>query len=318
MQRTERRLMQNRAVQSGNPKLVQRAIQPVISGLGSSALRYRARISANLRPLSRSLSTAMAFAVFNLGVFAGPAAVSAESRVQPPAAAGSSYQTVVPKGAAKLVAALRRVNPNIPIERIYPAEMNGFFGVDIMGGQVLYGTADGRYIITGELFATGFETGAEVVNLTEQHRAVIRKDLMAAIPLKDMIVFPAKGQPRDYVQIFTDVDCGYCQKLHAEMAGYNELGIEVRYLAYPRAGLDSESYTKIVGAWCAEDPQGALTAVKAGATIVLNDCSNPVADQYRLGQQIGVQGTPAIVTSTGQMLPGYLPPQELAGRIGLE
>jgi thiol:disulfide interchange protein DsbC len=132
-----------------------------------------------------------------------------------------------------------------------------------------------------------------------------------------MLKFKPKGETRAVVSVFTDVDCGYCRKLHLEMADMNALGIEVRYLAFPRAGVGSPTYDKIVSAWCADDRNQALTDLKLGKDIPNRACPNPVAKQYELGHDIGVTGTPAIVLEDGRLLPGYMPAAELAGLLGL-
>jgi thiol:disulfide interchange protein DsbC len=112
--------------------------------------------------------------------------------------------------------------------------------------------------------------------------------------------------------VFTDVDCGYCRQFHNQIDDYLNLGIKVNYLAYPRAGINSESYNKISSAWCSEDPRYSLTLLKQGKNIDKTLCeNNPVEKHFNLGQAIGVQGTPSIVTDEGKMIPGYLPPQEL-------
>ena len=96
------------------------------------------------------------------------------------------------------------------------------------------------------------------------------------------------------------------------------MGIEVRYLAFPRGGIPSEGASKLATAWCAEDQQTTLTELKAGVDLPLNECAgNPVAAQYELGQVMGVSGTPAIITSSGLMIPGYRPAADLAGILGL-
>jgi len=111
--------------------------------------------------------------------------------------------------------------------------------------------------------------------------------------------------------VFTDIDCGYCRKLHADMDKYNAQGIRVRYLFYPRAGLRSESYRKAVSVWCADDRKAAMTAAKTGRPLPARSCVNPVADQYNLGRQLGVRGTPALVLEDGEIIPGYVPPDKL-------
>lgn len=208
----------------------------------------------------------------------------------------------------KLAERLQQLRPGIPIENVLPIEVPGMFAIELSGGAILYGTADGKHFFSGELFVVE----EDLLNLTERRRDEKRNLLMAQQPLDEMIVFPATSEKLGYVQVFTDVDCGYCRKLHDEMAQINELGIEVRYLAYPRAGMDSETYDKMVSAWCSKEPQKSLTQLKAGKDIREASCQNPIADQFSLGQQIGINGTPAIVLSDGRLLPGYLPADRLA------
>jgi thiol:disulfide interchange protein DsbC len=131
-------------------------------------------------------------------------------------------------------------------------------------------------------------------------------------------VFPAEGERRAFVSVFTDVDCFYCQKLHQEVPELNRRGVEVRYLAYPRAGVGSDSYRKIASAWCASDKLTAMTRLKNRETIPDNVCpGNPVADQFLLGQKVGVTGTPALVLESGQLLPGFMPADALVQRLGI-
>jgi thiol:disulfide interchange protein DsbC len=131
------------------------------------------------------------------------------------------------------------------------------------------------------------------------------------------VVFPADGEMRAIINVFTDIDCGYCRQMHRDVAHLNALGIEVRYLGYPRAGIGSSSFDKLVTAWCADDQQDAMTRLKAGEHVEPRTCPNPVAEHYALGDRVGVTGTPSIILMDGRMIPGYLPPEDLAARIGL-
>jgi len=115
--------------------------------------------------------------------------------------------------------------------------------------------------------------------------------------------------------VFTDIDCGYCRKLHGEIDQFNAKGITVRYLAFPRSGIGAPSYNKAVSVWCDKDPQAAMTRAKNGETLPKADCDNPVKEQYELGQLIGVQGTPAIIMEDGALLPGYVPAAKLAAAL---
>ncbi|MGD8416990.1 MAG: thioredoxin fold domain-containing protein [Pseudomonadales bacterium] len=218
------------------------------------------------------------------------------------------------EGGEQLVARLKALRPDIPIQRVSRSPLPGIYQLDLAGGTVFYGTADGRYLFAGDLYELGDD---DLVNLAEQGRISKRQELMAAVDPKDMVIFPADGQTKAVIDVFTDVDCGYCRKLHKEVPKLNKMGVEVRYLAYPRAGIGSRSYEKIVSAWCSDDPQSAITALKAGKEIPDKTCPNPVADEYALGQQVGVSGTPAIVLEDGRLLPGYMPADDLAATLGI-
>lgn len=141
------------------------------------------------------------------------------------------------EGLDHVVAKLLAIRPGLPIESIYPAAVDGLYGVDFPDGTTMYVTADGAHMIVGDMYAIG----DDLSNVTEQRRVVQRMTLMDQVALADMVIFPAKGERRAVVNIFTDVDCGYCRKLHNEIDQYAELGIEVRYLAYPREGLESDT-----------------------------------------------------------------------------
>lgn len=224
-------------------------------------------------------------------------------------------ETKVPQAVeAKVRAALQEALPSQTVEAVFAVPMPGVVGIELEGNNLLYASEDGRFILTGELY----EMTAPIRNLGEARRSVKRKEVMDAVPVEDMLVFSPKGEVKTHVSVFTDVDCGYCRKLHLEMAELNALGIEVRYLAYPRAGVGSPTYNKIVSAWCAGNPNEALTSLKAGKTIPTATCDNPVASQFDIGNQIGVRGTPAIVTASGELLPGYMPAADLAAAVGLE
>ena len=214
---------------------------------------------------------------------------------------------------ARLLAALQAAIPDLPIMDVHDTPVADLYAVELEGGQLLYTTADGDYFIAGDMY----RVGERVVNLAEERRAGARRTAMANVALEDMVVFSPAGQTRTHVSVFTDVDCTYCRKLHQEIADYNALGIEVRYLAYPRAGLGSATANKIVSAWCADNRNEALTALKAGLTIPSASCDNPVAEQLELGRKVGVNGTPAIVTADGRLLPGYMPAAQLAEALEL-
>ena len=207
---------------------------------------------------------------------------------------------------------LLELSPQMRVERVILLEALGLYAIEISGGRTIYGLGDGIHFFTGNLF----RFDGDITNLSELRQNTKRKQLMNAISDKDTIAFgEGEGRFVETINVFTDVDCGYCRKLHSEIAEINALGIRVRYLAYPRGGIGSEGYEKLVTAWCAKDPQATLTNLKSGRTMKMSNCESPVKDQYFLGQQIGISGTPAIITSDGRLFPGYLPAGELSKRI---
>ncbi len=222
---------------------------------------------------------------------------------------------VADKPEAVIKAQLEQARADIKVKSVVASEIPGLYLVAIENGPAVYASPDGKYFISGDLFQVqpkGF------VDLTEQKRNVDRAKDIASVKLDDMIVFKAKGPTKAVVSVFTDVDCGYCQKLHKEVPQLNAMGIEVRYLAYPRAGIGSEAYQKLVTAWCAKDRQGTLTRYKNREAVPIATCANnPVAAEYQLGERVGVTGTPSLITAKGELLPGYLPAPELAERLGV-
>ena len=192
---------------------------------------------------------------------------------------------------------------------------SGVFKAELDGQRSVYVVGNGEYFFASDLYAL---RDSEAVNLSEQERNGPRAQLLAAVKKDDMIVFAPKTASKAVISVYTDVDCGYCQKLHNEVPELNALGIEVRYLAYPRAGIGSPSYNKITSAWCADNPQEALTKLKRRESIPTKLCdNNPVAAQFEMGQKMGISGTPSIVLNDGRLLPGYMPAKDLAKRLGI-
>jgi thiol:disulfide interchange protein DsbC len=178
------------------------------------------------------------------------------------------------------------------------------------GSEIAYVTADGKYGISGDLYDLAAND-----NLTEQHRRDTRTQALGAIPESEMLIFGPKD-PKYTITVFTDVDCAYCRQLHSEIAEYNRLGIRVRYLFYPRSGPNTESWTKAEEVWCSDNRNEALTRAKLGQDLKVKPCANnPVARDYALGRDFGLQGTPAIILASGEMLPGYVPPAMLAQQL---
>lgn len=216
----------------------------------------------------------------------------------------------------KLKAALDSPAMGLKVATVETSDVPGMFEVQFDNGPRVYATADGNYFILGDLFQVN---AGQYVNLSEQRRDGERLASLQALDEGDMIIFAPEGETLGEITVFTDVTCFYCQKLHKEVPELNKRGVKVRYLAFPRGGVDSPGYRQLVGAWCAKDKQATLTALKNKEQVPVEQCEpNPVAAQYQLGQEMGVRGTPAMITGTGQMIPGYQSADQLMVTLGLE
>ena len=240
----------------------------------------------------------------------------------PPQTKELVHQSKRMAGVSKVVEAqLKKLDPNIPIESIKASPMEGVYIVTLKGGHILYISADGKFLLRGDMLELK-EDG--LVNLTAEIRNNATAELLKTIDIKDLIVFSPTGETKGVVYAFTDVDCGYCRKLHNEVAAMNDLGIELRYLAFPRGGEGSPAYNKMTDAWCAKDRKQAITDLKTPKSIDVKvddkqkqACKAIIDKQHQLGLQMGVSGTPAMVLSNGQMIPGYRPAAEIAKVMGI-
>jgi thiol:disulfide interchange protein DsbC len=195
--------------------------------------------------------------------------------------------------------------PGAKPESIRESPIPGLYEVAV-DTSVGYISADGRYVISGDLFEIASRT-----NLTDVRKADTRRKLLAGLKEDQMIIF-APANVKHTITVFTDVDCTYCRKLHSEIGELNKLGVKVRYLAYPRTGPNTESWAKMEQVFCSKDRKQALTSAKRGESVKSPGCgTTPVASEFALGEQIGVNGTPAIVTETGEYIGGYLPAAKL-------
>jgi thiol:disulfide interchange protein DsbC len=223
-------------------------------------------------------------------------------------AAAATLLTIAPAHAdqASEIAAIRSflaVNqPNIEVQDILPSPISGLYQVNIQSGRTIFVSSDARYLLPGDLYEA---REAGLVNLGESLRQDVRKQKIAAVDESEMIIFPARGEEKAMMTVFTDVDCPYCRKLHGEMDELNNAGITVRYLAFPRTGLNTKEHRKMISTWCSDNRQAMLTSAERGAEVPEVDCDNPVAEHYSLGREVGVTGTPAMVLEDGTILIGY-------------
>ncbi len=212
------------------------------------------------------------------------------------------------KSTPELDAALDQLMPGTKPNSIEETQLPGIYEVSY-GSTIFYFNKDASLMFRGDIIDV-----EKRVNLTEKKRGEARGKLLKSMDESQMIVYPAKNE-KSKVTVFTDIDCPYCVKLHREMDDYNAEGITIRYMAYPRAGIGSPSYQKAVNVWCSDDPAQAMGDAKEGQAVADKTCDNPVAQQFQLGQALGVQGTPAMFLEDGTSLPGYVPAKRLSAEL---
>jgi len=213
--------------------------------------------------------------------------------------------TVATADEAAIRRSIGKLLPDLKVERIEPAPVSGLYEV-VVGPRLFYMSADGRYLLQGNILDLKTHE-----NITESKLAKAKKSALDQVPEDKMVIFSPE-HPKHTITVFTDIDCGYCRKLHRDIGDFMKEGIRVRYLFFPRAGLDSPSYHKAVTVWCSKDRKQALTDAKAGKELAPLTCDNPVQEHMLLGELMGVTGTPAIVLEDGRLLPGYVPAKRMA------
>jgi len=226
--------------------------------------------------------------------------------------AGALLALLASRAAADDIATVRsavaKALPDVVIDSVSASPISGLYEV-MVGSQIVYVTGDGRYFVDGRI--VDLKTRED---LTEPRLAMVRKATVNAVSEKDMVIFaPAKYDHT--ITVFTDIDCPYCAKMHSQIGQYEAEGIRVRYLFYPRAGAHSSSYDEAVSVWCSDDRNQALTDAKAGKKIPAKTCDNPVDEHMAVARKVGINGTPAIMLESGDMIPGYVEPKRLAQMI---
>ncbi|HMA99182.1 MAG TPA: DsbC family protein [Wenzhouxiangella sp.] len=222
------------------------------------------------------------------GIFTATSALAAD-----PAAVEERVSALVPDTAEVAIA-------ETPIPGIMEVRIDS---------EILYMSDDGRYLFQGRVIDLETQT-----DITDAAMASVRQEQLAELDSDDFVTFGDDDAEYE-VLVFTDPDCGFCRRLHEKMDEYHAQGIQIHYLAFPRAGEGSQTYNKMVSVWCSDDRQAAMDVAKTGGTPRAATCTNPVLDQYRLGQSLGVTGTPSLVTMDGAIIPGYVPPEQLRERL---
>lgn len=212
--------------------------------------------------------------------------------------------------AIRLNTVLERLGVHTAPEELTPAPIPGFLEI-ARGTRVLYVSKDGGILIDGDILSIGSER-----NLTEERRAAIRREMLAAIPKQSRLVLPATAPTTARITVFTDTNCPYCLALHRQHRALRAQGIEIQYLFYPRSGPEGESWAESVSVWCDPDRENALDAVLRGRPVRPTRCDNPVRSHYELAKRLGLKGTPAIITADGAVYYGMTSVPDVLDAVG--
>lgn len=215
-----------------------------------------------------------------------------------------------PDAEKQLRAALAEMAPNLPVTSITESVLPGVYEV-VSNSQVYYLSPNGRYLVEGSIIDL-----KDQVNISDKRRGGLQLSLIAEMPEEQMLVFNnEENNAERWITVFTDTDCGYCQRLHQEIDLITAADIKVRYLLFPRAGIDSDSSAELQSVWCAEDQQAAMTTAKSGGSVDPASCENPIQAHMDLARQVELRGTPLIYLDDGTKIPGYRPANELISMI---
>lgn len=206
--------------------------------------------------------------------------------------------------------------PGFPVDAIRATPVDGIYEV-VSGSDVMYMTPDARYLFRGALLDL-----EEQRDLTSQRRSEVVHRRVDRLDREGMIVYePQQGPAEHTITVFTDTTCPYCRRLHDDLMKMIERHpIRVRYLMFPREGLESTGADQMRDVWCADDPRAALTRAKDGDTVARrdDDCDAPIRAHFETGQEIGVDGTPYVLIADGPVFSGYRPYHELLALMGIE
>ncbi|MSR10514.1 MAG: DsbC family protein [Gammaproteobacteria bacterium] len=214
----------------------------------------------------------------------------------------------------KLAVAIEVASQNqLEIVSLNATALPNIYEVELNTGEVLYSDISGDYLFAGDMYRA---TAEGLLNLSANKRQERNSDKIAQIPEEEMIIFTPEVV-KATITVFTDVDCTYCRALHRDLEKLMAAGIEVRYMAYPRGGESAESYTKMISVWCSDDRAKALTQAKNGQDLPERNCDSPILAHYKLGNELGISGTPALVFPDGRVIPGYLETERLVAMLNI-
>lgn len=217
---------------------------------------------------------------------------------------------------AELRERIAEQHPGFPVDSIRVTPVDGLYEV-VSGSDVMYMTPDARYLVRGALIDL-----VEKRNLTSRRQSDLVHGRVDRLDQDGMVVFePEQGPAEHTITVFTDTTCPYCRRLHQDLMDMIEsYPIRVRYLMFPRQGLQSAGADELRDVWCADDPRAAMTRAKSGESVARRDdgCEPPIREHFEAAREIGIDGTPYVLIEDGPAFSGYRPYHELLALMGIE
>ena len=197
--------------------------------------------------------------------------------------------------------------PNITsIDAVKKTNIDNIYEVD-MGRKIMYTTADGKYIIVGNIIDP--ETKK---NLTEERMQKLSFIDWNKLPF-DLAIKEVSGTGKYKLAVFSDPDCPYCQVFEKQIVA-NLPNTTVYTFLFPlsihhNAKHDSQAI------WCSPDRVTVWTNWMRDKTPLPTDtsCDTSAVDKsLEVGENfVQVEGTPTVILANGQILSGMLPADQL-------
>lgn len=194
-----------------------------------------------------------------------------------------------------------------PVDSVKETPIKGLYEVVLNQRHIVYSDAKGEYVVVGDLVNV-----ASKKSLTEARMAELNKVDFAKLPLADAIK-EVRGDGKRQLVVFSDPDCPFCKGLETQsLAGVDNITIYTFLM--PLASLHPDAARKSELIWCAENPTKAWQDFMHQGKLPTDGkttCENPVARNVKLGESLGINGTPALIFADGQIVSGAIPKEEI-------
>lgn len=211
------------------------------------------------------------------------------------------------KSPEQLKAEITKEIPGITkIDAINKSPVDGVYEV-VVGRKVFYATADGKYLFFGNL--------VDPINkksITEERTQELSKIDPKQLPL-DLAIKEVNGNGKRVLYVFSDPECPYCQMFEKQIAPMLTDTTIYTYLfplpMHQQAKPDSQKI------WCSQDRTKVwIDWMRNKIPLPSNSsCDTSALDKIaKIGTDIvQIEGTPTLILSNGQILPGVVAPDQL-------